>query len=70
MKVFDNCKNKMGCASSSPVINGEGGAPGAAATEMPEGAVAAMAGVESLADKAKSATNNAIDAGEKVLNGK
>lgn len=59
----------MGCASSSPVVNnGEGGGAMQTATEnMPGGGGDAM---ESMADKAKSATNSVIEAGEKVLNGK
>lgn len=48
----------MGCASSSPVVNGEG----------VHSATGSMA--ETMADKAKIATNEAIAAGEQVLNGK
>lgn len=43
----------MGCASSSPVISGEG----------------VQSATGSMADKAKAATNNAIESGEQVLNG-
>lgn len=47
----------MGCASSSPVVNGEGGGmPNANTTE-------------DMAERAKSATNDAVEAGEKALNG-
>lgn len=50
--------HNMGCASSSPVVNGEG----------VHSATGSMA--ETMAEQAKSATNNAIEAGEQVLNGK
>lgn len=44
----------MGCASSSPVLNGEGGVQSATG---------------SMAEKAKTMTNDAMEAGEQALNG-
>lgn len=48
----------MGCASSSPVVNGEGVTSAERSMD------------ETMADKAKSATNNIIEGGEQILNGK
>lgn len=51
----------MGCASSSPIVNGEG-------VDGVHSAKETMA-ESSIEEKARSATNTAIEAGEQVLNG-
>lgn len=56
----------MGCASSTPVMNGDQPAAGAAGS-APTSAAAAMA--DGLMGQARSATNNVVEAGENALQG-